>query len=277
MGLTQVVLSSSSGASMRSAEAASMSTLESSGPSSQSMAPMSGARAIELGQLLWEWPWSFFDVASQVWDPLSRKATVTEHYDIFLSHAWGTSSLLKIAALAIRYNMERAPEFFRVSPYRVSFCYFAYDGDVFPSPSRVFFDRCCIPQDDPREKAKCIEAIPEYLACSKRFVSMWDDALESRLWCMFELAVFVKRHGIDKVEIWALRSIEFAAFYFTTSILFWVGHDLLDDYIPALIIDAVFSILNASYVICRYHPVCEGFTKGRYIYQSEEAEMFVIV
>ncbi|KAF4692812.1 hypothetical protein FOZ60_012507 [Perkinsus olseni] len=126
------------------------------------------------------------------------------------------------------------------------------------SPSRVFFDRCCIPQDDPREKAKCIEAIPEYLACSKRFVSMWDDALESRLWCMFELAVFVKQHGIDKVEIWALRSIEFAAFYFTTSIVFWVGHDLLDDSTPALLIDAVFSIIDSWYVICRFHPVCEG-------------------
>ncbi|KAF4735535.1 hypothetical protein FOZ62_022233 [Perkinsus olseni] len=89
---------------------------------------------------------------------------------------------------------------------------------------------------------------------------MWDDALESRLWCMFELAVFVKQHGIDKVEIWVLHSIEFAAFYFTTSILFWVGHDLLDDYIPALLIDAVFSILNESY-----------------FYESGEAEMFVIV
>ncbi|KAF4728518.1 hypothetical protein FOZ63_031353, partial [Perkinsus olseni] len=223
---------------------------------------------------MWEWPWTTSDVASQVWDTLSRKATVTEHYDLFLSHAWETNSLLKIAALAIRYNMEKAVMLSLLGCWllrhlcqaRIFVCITisctillsCLRWGRLSSPSRVFFDRCCIPQDDPREKAKCIEAIPEYLACSKRFVSMWDDALESRLWCMFELAVFVKQHGIDKVEIWVLHSIEFAAFYFTTSILFWVGHDLLDDYIPALLIDAVFSILNASYVICRYHPVCEG-------------------
>ncbi|KAF4729895.1 hypothetical protein FOZ63_003118, partial [Perkinsus olseni] len=90
-------------------------------------------QAVELDHLLWEWPWTTSDVASQVWNTLSRKATVTEHYDLFLSHAWETNSLLKIAALAIRYNTERA--------------------------------------DDPHEKATCIQAIPDYLARSKRFVS----------------------------------------------------------------------------------------------------------
>ncbi|KAF4692818.1 hypothetical protein FOZ60_012512 [Perkinsus olseni] len=125
-------------------------------------------------------------------------------------------------------------------------------------------------EDDPHEKATCIQAIPEYLARSKRFVSMWDESCQSRLWCMFELAVFVKEHGLDKVEIWTLRSIEFAAFFFATSLAFWIGHDLLDDSVPAIVIDAIFSILNASYVIYYFHPICEGYWEGGIVNRVEK-------
>mmetsp|Transcript_15853 Transcript_15853/g.13283 ORF Transcript_15853/g.13283 Transcript_15853/m.13283 type:complete len:90 (+) Transcript_15853:93-362(+) len=55
------------------------------------------------------WPWqSSVSLENKMWDRLSNKVEDADNYDIFISHAWESNSILKVAALAIRHNSLKA-------------------------------------------------------------------------------------------------------------------------------------------------------------------------
>ncbi|KAF4655847.1 hypothetical protein FOZ61_007346 [Perkinsus olseni] len=60
------------------------------------------------------------------------------------------------------------------------------------SEAKVFFDRCCIDQVDPVRKAAGIRSIGAYLNKCDTFLLLWSDDYFQRLWCVFELACFLK-------------------------------------------------------------------------------------
>lgn len=235
-------------------------------------------RTLGLEHLLRTWPLGGCSgVTSEVWDRLGSKTTITSQYDIFLSHAWESSSWLKIAALAIRYNSEGAVVVSILECYILQqWCGLAaylciiIPCIIFPFCLRwgtirggAFFDRCCIPQGDVQEKNSCLLAMPEYLARSKKLISMWDEAYQSRLWCIFELAVFVKQHGINCIEVWTLRSVEFGTYFFCTSLVFWVGHSVVDDAneLAAVGVDLIFSFIHTIYVSFCFYPCIKRYLK----------------
>eukprot|EP00439_Symbiodinium_sp_Y106_P057624 s2570_g8.t1 len=65
------------------------------------------------------------------------------------------------------------------------------------SSSKVFLDRACIHQGDPRLKAEGILNLGAILKKSRSLVVVWDPSYLSRLWCVFELAAFLRAHRED--------------------------------------------------------------------------------
>ena len=56
----------------------------------------------------------------------------------------------------------------------------------------VFVDRMCINQVNPRLKAEGIVSLAGILKTSESMLVLWDEAFGERLWCLFELAAFLK-------------------------------------------------------------------------------------
>ncbi|KAF4671810.1 hypothetical protein FOL47_001183 [Perkinsus chesapeaki] len=64
--------------------------------------------------------------------------------------------------------------------------------DASAADKMVFFDRCCIDQVDPIRKVAGIKSIGAYLNKCDSFLVLWSDDYFQRLWCVFELACFLK-------------------------------------------------------------------------------------
>ncbi|CAE7279543.1 unnamed protein product [Symbiodinium sp. CCMP2456] len=58
--------------------------------------------------------------------------------------------------------------------------------------TEVFLDRICISQNDDRLKAEAILSLAGLLKKSDRMLILWDPTWTQRLWCLFELAAFLK-------------------------------------------------------------------------------------
>ncbi|KAF4750050.1 hypothetical protein FOZ63_013907, partial [Perkinsus olseni] len=63
----------------------------------------------------------------------------------------------------------------------------------------VFLDKCCIPQDDPIAKSYGISKLGHYLRVSNKLLILWSPDYLDRLWCAYELAVFLQNHDEDDV------------------------------------------------------------------------------
>ncbi|KAF4671788.1 hypothetical protein FOL47_001224 [Perkinsus chesapeaki] len=69
------------------------------------------------------------------------------------------------------------------------------------SEDMVFLDKCCIPQDDPAAKERGICSISVFLHHSSRLMILWSPDYFSRLWCVFELASFLRAHSPDAIVL----------------------------------------------------------------------------
>jgi len=62
----------------------------------------------------------------------------------------------------------------------------------------VFFDMACISQSDPRLKSEGIASLAGFLDKSKELIVLWSPHSLSRLWCVFEMAVYSALEGDDR-------------------------------------------------------------------------------
>ncbi|KAF4749769.1 hypothetical protein FOZ62_030379, partial [Perkinsus olseni] len=69
------------------------------------------------------------------------------------------------------------------------------------SRKMVFLDKCCIPQDDPAAKERGICSISVFLRHSDKLVIFWTADYFSRLWCVFEVASFLRTHSPDAIVL----------------------------------------------------------------------------
>jgi len=69
--------------------------------------------------------------------------------------------------------------------------------------SLVFLDQVCINQKNTEHKAKGVMSIGAFLKYSEKLLVVWDKTYAGRLWCMLELAAFLRSHEApdDKVII----------------------------------------------------------------------------
>merc|ERR1712232_1015554 len=58
-------------------------------------------------------------------------------------------------------------------------------------PPGIFLDKVCVPQHDSERKVLAIHSFGAFVQRSDRMLVLWDATYFSRLWCVFEVAVFL--------------------------------------------------------------------------------------
>ncbi|KAF4693337.1 hypothetical protein FOZ60_011317, partial [Perkinsus olseni] len=72
----------------------------------------------------------------------------------------------------------------------------------------VFLDKCCIPQNDPIAKSYGISRLADYLHVSNKLLILWSPDYLERLWCVYELAVFLRTHKKEDVILVNMNHIK---------------------------------------------------------------------
>eukprot|EP00929_Paragymnodinium_shiwhaense_P100049 TRINITY_DN62078_c0_g1_i2.p1 TRINITY_DN62078_c0_g1~~TRINITY_DN62078_c0_g1_i2.p1 ORF type:complete len:537 (-),score=53.36 TRINITY_DN62078_c0_g1_i2:5-1615(-) len=152
-------------------------------------------------------------------------STSVSQIDDFLSHDWGTPRFAKLAALLFLYNHRVASVASLVAGVLAGFvgaCYgvpfaarllcpavwlfvFVFGQRLKLAIScrsrRVFLDKLCIDQTDPRKKKASILGLAGFLRTSKRLVVLWSPRYFTRLWCAYELAAWCYLHSAHSGRI----------------------------------------------------------------------------
>jgi len=150
------------------------------------------------------------------------KSRQTERISTFWSHSWHGGHWKKILAIITFYNGTAAvslalftgvlmmvlfstgalPGFDRgwFDKSWLWSCWSTFSGFVVASlamifwrpQTGVFLDRICISQNDNRLKTEAILSLAGLLKNSDNMLILWDPTWTERLWCLFELAAFLK-------------------------------------------------------------------------------------
>ena len=70
----------------------------------------------------------------------------------------------------------------------------------FTKSKKVWFDKYCVHQSDDSTQAVGLVRVPAYLKCSKKLICVFDSEYVNRLWCIFELAVYMQVRPNPDVE-----------------------------------------------------------------------------
>eukprot|EP00933_Yihiella_yeosuensis_P060405 TRINITY_DN6311_c0_g1_i1.p1 TRINITY_DN6311_c0_g1~~TRINITY_DN6311_c0_g1_i1.p1 ORF type:complete len:795 (+),score=105.05 TRINITY_DN6311_c0_g1_i1:82-2466(+) len=220
----------------------------------------------------------------------------TRHIDDFWSHSWRANSWLKVLVLLLYYNQAPAAicsciaallgmvatsfdwlpvmfdhnassttevvEEFKLSAWcsilgLMTFCIVL----VLWRPSdRVFLDKVCIHQKDPKRKKDGVESIGAFLLHSDTMLVLWDPSYATRLWCVFEMAAFAWAHRDYLQNRVQIRPIIFAPVYVglvvTAVVSWWVILYLPKaDHVALLAHPLIFSvcILLGMHSLRRFH------------------------
>ncbi|KAF4690886.1 hypothetical protein FOZ60_016721 [Perkinsus olseni] len=84
----------------------------------------------------------------------------------------------------------------------------------------VFLDKCCIPQNDPVAKSYGISRLADYLRVSNKLLILWSPDYLDRLWCVYELAVFLRTHKKEDVILVNVNHIKLCVWLM---LLQWFG------------------------------------------------------
>ncbi|CAJ1348334.1 unnamed protein product [Effrenium voratum] len=165
--------------------------------------------------------------------PATRDYSVeVSQIDVFWSHSWHGPRVQKFVLLLVLYNGLAAAligtlvvagvrllfEFGPKKTYLVNSDAFAVRVDVvlatmggfgaaavslflWRSRQMIFFDRMCIDTQPKQWRVAQILQIGAMLKRSKSLLVCWDESFAQRLWCMFELAAFMKGHPQPRLII----------------------------------------------------------------------------
>eukprot|EP00438_Fugacium_kawagutii_P005387 Skav219703 [mRNA] locus=scaffold5486:37341:39002:+ [translate_table: standard] len=166
---------------------------------------------------------------------LHHKSWKSERISRFWSHSWHGNAWAKVATLLVLYN-GLASVLLGTCAALVMMCLFSFR--LLPGFSRgvenaeeflwstwsvatglvvsvtvfilwkprqlVFFDRVCI-SEDPALKTAAIFSLAGMLKNSNEMLVLWDPTWSDRLWCLFELAAFLKCKKTDKEKVLIVR------------------------------------------------------------------------
>lgn len=150
-----------------------------------------------------------------------RRSVPTERISEFWSHSWQLSAWKKILTLLFLKNGFAAlclGTFASLLGFTLSYTQIlpsvlGFGGKVsfwstlfgvitfgatlllWRNQERVFLDVCCINQVDNIAKSEGILSLGGILKRSEKMLVLWDRSYIERLWCMFELAAFIKSRG----------------------------------------------------------------------------------
>eukprot|EP00435_Cladocopium_sp_Y103_P054149 s201_g17.t1 len=181
---------------------------------------------------------------------LFRMSVRTDEFDEFWSHSWQLSPWPKIICLLFLKNGLAAGltsnaaaltgcilSYFGVLPvvfgdYAAMPCYlWSQLGGIlcfFPvlllwrRHDRIFLDAGCINQSTPKAKIEGIRSMGGLLRMSRRMLVLWDVTYVERLWCMFELAAFMKSRSQPNTDDVVIRPTLLGACALTIFVSFYV-------------------------------------------------------
>lgn len=164
--------------------------------------------------------WRDIHNESTKWRP--HLTQLTDHFDYFLSHDWGTSGRMKYFSLLMFFNSKAsALVTFLCSSFLGVLCgleilpktvlwlipnhivslltlfFWQYVRDVFKK-RLVFLDKLCIPQQDADLKSQCIYGLASFLERSDTLLVLWSPRYCTRLWCMYEIGCFLLKQKQQK-------------------------------------------------------------------------------
>ncbi|CAE6972223.1 unnamed protein product [Symbiodinium sp. CCMP2456] len=184
--------------------------------------------------------------------------------DVFISHSWSSSRWEKYLAVCYFLNLGLAAKAMLASvllseifmlicpevsihvvfwllldfPVVVFFLVFFFGQHLTCGiwGPRFWVDRLCVDQTDETTKTEGIAGLPTIVANSSAFLVFWDKSYFKRLWCNFEVSIFVKSNG--------LRSLHLVPLWLTP----WLLTTMLLSYASARLISA-FSEFDPSFVV----------------------------
>ncbi|KAF4667088.1 hypothetical protein FOL47_003739 [Perkinsus chesapeaki] len=146
-----------------------------------------------------------------------------QQLDVFLSHSWSASGPEKHLSVVMSFYVLFATKIMVLSTLAMTsltlacsprWCLdtfivaFSFTGllcvlIVAPLLHRrrliAFLDKCCITEADPIGGVHGISMLSEYVRRSDKLIILWSSDYVDRLWCIYELAVFLETHSIEDV------------------------------------------------------------------------------
>ncbi|CAK9018104.1 Uncharacterized protein SCF082_LOCUS13930 [Durusdinium trenchii] len=159
------------------------------------------------------------------------KSFMTEEITCFWSHSWHGGHWMKVMTLLIHYNGQAAVLFGSLFALVATVCFSlgllpgmvrfpeapdmqwstwslasGFTAAVFVlvlwRPQQlIFLDRICINNSDAEQKKASILSLGGILKRSQRLMVLWDPSWCDRLWCLFELAAFLKSKQAQKNQV----------------------------------------------------------------------------
>ncbi|CAK9093736.1 unnamed protein product [Durusdinium trenchii] len=144
---------------------------------------------------------------------LHWKSASTSVIDTFWSHSWHGGSRKKILTLLVLYNGRAAIAWGFLTVF-ISALLFAFG--ILPGfkrneellrtsswclPCGCFFALAALITSRPRQKRQSILSLAGLLKNSEKMLVLWDQTWSQRLWCLFELAAFLKSRSSQSKKL----------------------------------------------------------------------------
>ena len=203
---------------------------------------------------------------------------VTQRFDYFLSHDWGTSGWMKYFSLLIFFNSWASAlvtfifsivigvlcgwDILPKTAWWTLLChlvsllvlfFWQHLKDVCKQRTLVFLDSLCIPQHDDAVKSECISGLASFLERSDTLLVLWSPRYCTRLWCMYEIGCFLlKQKGDGKVRFLPVQM----------SVLWWLC------YLQVAAIGATALIVQRNGYLFDWHTVTGKLLLGAVIFSQ---------
>ncbi|KAF4661425.1 hypothetical protein FOZ61_003198 [Perkinsus olseni] len=186
----------------------------------------------------------FFDLIGLRQHPVRSSLRQVSKFDVFISHPWCISRMNTFLSLAFVYGTG-FPFFLsfslcavlRYAGCRVSVCLvagwfswlggFICDGVFSRNNTTVFLDKYSIDQLDNSEKQESIRSMREFLEKSDEILILWSSVYNTRLWCVYEMACFLKDHHIDKVDMMPVTLFASKVITAAIEVVYWSARTAL--------------------------------------------------
>eukprot|EP00439_Symbiodinium_sp_Y106_P083831 s123_g24.t1 len=166
--------------------------------------------------------------ATPLQEDLFQETMAVEAIDIFVSHSWAADRRAKFLAMCFALNLSLAMKSTLTAillgqcllgllpPQSVSMVFLvAMDVPVLAFFLVLLFgqqitcglwgpglwlDKICVNQNIQSDKKRAIAGLAAFVARSSQMLVHWDETYFQRLWCNFELSVFLKCHDVRKLQ-----------------------------------------------------------------------------
>ncbi|KAF4677320.1 hypothetical protein FOL47_002248 [Perkinsus chesapeaki] len=220
-------------------------------------------------------------------------------FDVFISHPWSTSRISAFLSMAFVYSTGvpfiaafLITAALRYAGFELYVCLmaswivwvagFVMAGLLSHSKAILFLDKYSINQTDEIEKQESIRSMQSFLDNSDNLFILWTPTYNKRLWCVYEVACFLKNHSVDDIDMMPTDLLLLKLRMAGTEILYWSVRSAINaEYY--FLVDIFYCILFASQVagdivpksLCVWSDFCEVDVEELQCTVPEDREILV--